>query len=437
MIALLAVASVTFAQDEPAPTPIAPGEQLSGTLADNTAFYSFQATANTAYVIDIASSDFEAAVTILDASGFPVTSSFSDEVVATLVFLAPESAEYQIEAGPFVGTATGDYTVRLSEGETIAPDTEVTGDISFGGAAATFEGPAGALISASFAVEGFDASYEIKDAEGNILTSGSSSFGGEPTVLEAVLPADGIYVMGVTYGFTDTYEGSYTISYSEIIPEPIEYDAPATVSIDGPNRAYYAFGGNAGDVIHITADSGSTDEAPGVDVDLEVAGPDGNDIFTDRSDGIGFDPAITRVILPEDGFYLIKVVPEDESDTAPSGDITLTVETAELITLDDGPVSITLGDEDRFEQDFVRFTGAPGASYMLTITPDRPTVSFTATLDNDRFILNAGVTVVDGDQASVVFTLPEDAEAGLVTLSLRQSAFQNTTTYEVSVEPMN
>ncbi|PJF20396.1 MAG: hypothetical protein CUN56_16385, partial [Phototrophicales bacterium] len=135
-----------------------------------------------------------------------------------------------------------------------------------------------------------------------------------------------------------------------------------------------------GDVIHIVANSAADS---GVDVDLVLVGVDGEDLYSDNSDGIGNNPAITRIMLPADGLYLLKVVPSS-SNTA-TGSVNVVVETAELLNLDDGSLTLTLGDADRFEQDYVRFSGEPGASYTLTVTPERNIVSYNISIGDGLF----------------------------------------------------
>lgn len=439
LIAVLALSlSVAAVQAQDAdPIPIAVGEEASGTLADSTQQYVISLAAGDVIIVDVFSDAFEAAPEILDSENRSLVFAFGNEQRSSVVMTAPADGDYFISVGAFMGATTGDYTVRVRAAEPIMPDTPIEGEIPNAPTAYVLEGAAGTLVSASLRGEGYDAQLVLLDSNNERLSSELQGFS-DPAVLEFVLPEDGQYVLVNELWFTGLAEGTFTISYSEIIPDPIEVDTPTTVSMQGTARQYYALGGNAGDVVHFTADSGTTEEVEGIDVDLIVTGPSGEDIFQDRSDGIGFDPAITRVILPEDGFYLIKLVPNDETDESQSGDVTLLVETAELITLDDGPVQVTLGDEDRFEQDFVRFTGEPGASYRLTVVGDRATISFTVNIGEGLFNSIIG-NVSNGDRLVLDFTLPEgDVEAGsLIDVSLRQSAFQNTTSYEISVEPLN
>lgn len=439
IVAALLALSVASVQAQEAPIPIAPGEEASGTLADSTQQYVMSLTAGQVVAVQIFSEDFEPAASIDNAEGREVVFDFGNETTSAVVMIAPADGDYFINVGEFMGATTGAYTVEVQDaaGE-LAPDTPTAGNMDYVPQAYVINGAAGTLVSATLNAEGYDAELRLVDASNEELAQ-DSQFGSDPAVVEFVLPADGQYVLvSDLYFAADAFQGTFEIAYSAIIPNPIEYDASAVVSMAGTARQYYAFGGNAGDVIHIVADSGATAEEDGsIDVDLAVTGPEGFDVFTDRSDGIGFDPAITRVRLPADGFYLIKIIPNDESDEAQAGDVTLSVETAELITVDDGPVSVTLGDADRFEQDFVRFTGEPGQAYRLTVVGDRPTISFNVTVGEGLFS-SINTTVSNGDQIVFDFTLPEDIEAGsIVDISLRQSAFQNPTTYEISLEPLN
>ena len=435
-VAIIAIFTLTLtltaAAQEDA-TPIVVGDEVSGTLADSVDKYAIDLVAGDVIVIDLYSTDFEPAVSVEDASGFGVESAFGSDTRSSLVFIAPEDGTYLLVAGEFMGETNGAYTMRVRASQPLEADTEATGDMDNGPVAFTFTGTAGALLSVSYTANDYDGEVYLYDLAGETLASKTEFSSSEPAVMEYVLPEDGTYVLEAGIWFAEEVAfGTYAISYSEIIPNPIEVDSPVTVAMAGTARQYYAFGGNTGQVLHITADSGTTEDVDGYDVDLVVTGPDGTDVFTDSSDGPFDDPAITRVILPEDGFYLIKMIPNDESDESQAGDVVLSVETAELLTFDEGPVTVEVG--STFEQDVVRFTGEPGAQYRLTVTSERPIVSFTVSIGQSLFSSRT-LTVSNGDQAILDFTMPEDSEAGLVDVSIRQSSFQDPTNFTLSLEP--
>ena len=413
---------------------IAAGGTAEGQLSESTDEYILSATAGQVFEIDLFSEDFEPAVSVDDADGFEVAFDFGNETSSSVVFVAPADGDYTINVGEFMGETTGAYSLRVREGGTITAGSEVAGAVENGPEAFAFEGTAGTLIAATLAVEGFEAELELLDTNGDYLDS-EVIFSTEPAVIEYLLPEDGLYVLsaGIWFG-SDTTEGTFTLNLTEITPAPISYDAALPVEMMGTERQYLAFQAAAGDVIHIVADSGTTEDAEGLDVNLTLTAPNGEDIVSDSSDGVGFDPAITRIIIPEDGFYLIKVIPNDESDESQSGTVDVSVETAELLSLDGGPVSITLGDADRFEQDYVRFTGEPGQTYVLDVASQRDVVSFNISI-GDGLFSSINTSVVNGNKVTLEFTLPEDSAGGQVDISLRQSSFQDTNTYDVTLTP--
>jgi hypothetical protein len=427
---LLMVAPLVSAQEDA--IPIAIGEEASGEISGTAATYVFSATAGQMLIVDVLSEDFEPIAEVNDASGSEVAFAFGGDTFASVVFTVPEDGEYFASAGEFMGEGTGAYTIRVREGQTIAFGDSVDAEINGGTDAYTFEGTTGTLAVIELTTTDMEFELELYDSAGTLLASDAVFSSGTQAIIEFLLPADDTYTIQVPLWFaTDVLSGPYTLSLNSITPESLTYDNGVTSEVTGIERNYFFFEGTTGDVIHVTADSGTTEEVEGIDVDFELVGPDGEIVATDNSDGPFSDPALTRILLPMDGLYLLKVIPNDD-DEAQYGSVDVLVETAELLTTDEGPVSLTLG--DRFEQDFIRFTGEPGASYTLTVTPERPIVSFNAAIGEGLFSTING-TVSNGNRLVLDFTVPEDTTAGLLNVSLRQSSFQDATTYEVNITP--
>lgn len=433
ILLILSVVSVfgVAAQDEEIP-PIGVGETISGEISNGVIQYNVTAAAGQLLVVDVVSVGFEPSIEVDSvATGREVAFTFGGETAADVYFVAPEAGEYTIKVQDFIDPVTGSYTLRVREGGTLAVGEEASGDIDNAPAPFKFTASAGSLIAARGVIEGLDGRVVISDLEGRELKYASTSYNSSEAVAEYLIPADGEYVVAAGIGvFSDSRVGTYTLSLTEIATTPIAYDTPLDVAIAGTDRAYLSFAATAGDLVHITANAGDT----GVDVDLVLVGVDGEDLYSDTSDGIGSNPAITRIMIPADGLYLLKVVPY--SGNTASGTVSVSVETAELLTLDAGAVTVTLGDDDRFEQDFIRFTGEPGMSYSLTVTPERNTVSYNISIGEGLFS-SINANILNGNSTVLNFTLPADAAAGLVEISLRQSSYQDTATYELTLTPAN
>jgi len=419
----------SLAQDEPAPIPIAIGEEASGEIDGAAVTYVFSATAGQTIIVDVLSEDFEPIAEVNDANGAELAFEFGGDTFASVVFTAPADGDYFFPAGEFMGEGSGAYTVRVREAGALEVGTPISGELNGGTDSYTFQGTAGTLTVLRIETSGVEAGLELIDSEGNQLASDTVFSSGTEAIIEFLLPADGQYRADIPLWFaTDVLTGAYTLTLNEIQPTAVEYDAANTVTVEGIDREYFSFAGTTGDVIHILADSGTTEEVEGIDTNLELVGPDGVIITTDNSDGPFADPAITRIILPMDGLYLIKLIPADDAPDQ-SGDVTLTVETAELLRAEDG-TTVSLG--ERWEQDFVYFEGAPGTTYTLTVTPDRGTVSYSINIGEGLFS-SISATIGNGDNLVFTFTVPEDAPAGITGISIRQSSFQNPAGYSISI----
>ena len=424
LVIAIALTTTVSAQDT-----IAVGETVQGEVTNGAATHTFSATAGEMVIITIVAEGFEPDLEVEDADGWEVGFTFGGDTFASLVFIAPEDGVYTILSQDFLDPVTGSYTLSLGAGSTIAAGETVEGTIDTASVGYAFSGTEGALVAVSVTTEGFDSNLTLMDGEGDSLKYDYTSDYSPNTAIEFLLPEDGMYAIAVELSsFSDTFTGTYTLGLSEITPTFVNIDLPATIDILGVERQYVAFKAGAGTVVHITADSGTTEDFTGPDTELALVGPDGEDMVSDTSDGPGQDPAITRIILPLDGFYLIKVIPEDD-DPSLVGTVDLLVETADMLRVDEVPIAMTLA--DRFEQDFVYFEAVEGSRYQLTVVPYRDVVSFTISLGEGLFGGGGYVNAIDVDRMVVEYTAEE---TGLQGISLRQSSWQDPTTYDIMLE---
>lgn len=429
ILMILLIGTIMVAVPVAAQDTVAVGETVSGEVSDGAVTYEFSATASELVVITIVAEGFEPDIEVNDADGWEVGFTFGGETFASLPFIAPEDGVYTILSQDFLDPVTGSYTLSLAAGDAITAGDTIEGTIDTATAAYAFTGTEGTLIAASLTTEGFDSNFTLISSEGYSLKYDYTSNYNPNTAIEFLLPEDGSYVIAVEVStFSDELTGTYTLGLNEITPTFVEIDTPTAVDIIGVERQYVAFKAGAGSVVHITADSGSTEDFDGPDTELELVGPDGEDLVSDSGDGPGYDPAITRIILPMDGFYLLKVIPEDD-DPELVGSVELLVETAELLRVDEGPINITL--LERFEQDFVYFDAVEGSRYRITVVPERNVVSFTVSMGDGLFGGGGYINAQDVDRLVVEFTAEETVLQGI---SLRQSTWQDITSYEITLE---
>jgi hypothetical protein len=407
---------------------IAVGETVTGEVTNGVVEAVFSAEAGEVVVVSILTDGWEPDLEINDADGWEVDFTFGGDNFAGLVFVAEEAGNYTILSQDFLDPVTGSYTLSLSAAGTIAAGEIVEGTIDVAPMAYTFQGKAGTLVAANVTTEGISGKLTLIDSTGDTLKYESTSDYSPNTAVEFLLPEDGIYVVAVELGsFTDSLTGTFSLGLSEITPTILAYDTPTPIEIVGVERQYVAFKAIEGNVVHISANSGSTEEVDGIDVEFSLVGPDGEEWVTDSSDGPGFDPAITRIILNE-GFYLLIIIPEDDEPDQ-TGSVDILVETTDLLLLDDGPVTITLG--DRFEQDFLRFNATEGVQYRITVVPNHIEADVSVNIGTDFWGGDSSFSGSDIDQMVVDFTAEETA---MVNVSVRENGWDSITDYTVSLE---
>jgi hypothetical protein len=170
----------------------------------------------------------------------------------------------------------------------------------------------------------------------------------------------------------DGQEKDFTLSIVPIMGTPISYDSTASgmFSIED-NANFFEFEGEKGDIINITTSSN-------LDLQLRLETLSGKEIASDDDGGLGLNPELYRVQLPEDGSYRIRVEqtlgvyfagPADEESAVP--DYELSLEQVDPITLDN-QLSIDLLTKKPAE--VLAFDAAAGESYTLEastfFTPD-------------------------------------------------------------------
>jgi hypothetical protein len=327
-----------------APGTISMGETIASTLTDGPNAHTFEGQAGQVVTIELDSVDFDAYLQLKDADESELAS--DDDGAGNLNalienFTLPTDGTYTIVVSSFDNTATGDYSLSLTDegGETppITPTAVPSGsDIAIGDtvsgnlsgndltASYTFEGEAGQIVTITATAEDFDAYLRLLDPDGDELTTDDDSAGSlNARISFYQLPSNGTYTI-VVESF-DSAGGSYNLSLSAAEIENIEYTQTVNgILSEAESTAGYRFTGQEGDVITILLQSSVFDTYLSL---TQADSEDSYPLMTDDDSGGGSDSRIGPFTLPETGDYIITVSSYDASVT---GAYTLTLDRAIL-----------------------------------------------------------------------------------------------------------
>lgn len=231
----------------------------------------------------------------------------------------------------------------------------------------TFTGSAGDAIDISLSSPDFDTYLFLFDSAGTELeTNDDGGEGLNSRLIGYELPADGEYTIRATsFGYRDSEAdriaiGDFTLSLNTIDLTTVELDSTTTATIDTATNSslYFSFSATDGDVIDIIVDSGST-----LDTRLFLLGPFGFQVAENDDAEGSVDPALFEQALTSTGDYLL-VIESENPNAVLSGELTVIIGTAELASLETGPVVVQL-DSERDTQVFT-FEGVAGE--VITVT---------------------------------------------------------------------
>ena len=341
--------SERVAPRQPRPGRITVGGDVSGRLTsgdaedeDGNTFdaYAFRANAGDRVAVLLEADDFDPLVRIgRMVGGSFVQSAQNDDgagkgLNSYLVFTAPQTGEYVIQAASVSSGAEGDYRLSLEQGppapatRPIAIGDEVSGRLdednaqSDSGAPADlyrFTGRAGQRVAIRLKADDFDSYLELFDANHNSLATDDDSGGELNARLTFVLPDDGDYLIEAR-GFSDA-TGSYDLKLEEVAPPPpptaisfgqtVQGDLKEGGATDDQGRLFdgYAFSGTEGQRVQAIMRSGDFDAL----LQIGKAGEEFEELASD-DDGLrqGTDARLTFT-LPEDGDYILRALPYSSS----------------------------------------------------------------------------------------------------------------------------
>ncbi|MCU0499850.1 MAG: PPC domain-containing protein [Anaerolineae bacterium] len=284
----------------------------------------------------------------------------------------------------------------------------------------TFEAEEGTFVVVGLESDDFDPFLTILDDSGDIVANDDDGGEGTNSMVRFVVPENGEYTAQVSSLFGGS--GDFTLSLDTGELATIAAGETVEVEFDGETDGFYfSYEGTQGETISI---SGVSDGS--IDTSLVLFGPDGFEIERDDDSGENTDPLITTAILPQDGMYLIQLVPY--AGPSAEGVVAVTVEAVELTSLDGGEPQ----EVDLFEtsEAFFAFTAEEGTTYRLTFTAGGDASVFNEiTVDGESVATNSFSGV---SQATFDFTV-EDSGAGLIRIT---GFFFDEETLEVSLTPV-
>lgn len=284
---------------------------------------------------------------------------------ADALLLTPTSAPMDdTEGGPDGAFKLIEYTQTV-EGS-LGPDSSA--------AFYTFRGQQGDTITISMKALTFNAYLTLIDSYGSEIAWDDDS-GGYPDALLGPyrLPQTGDYQIRAS-SYDSQPRGAFTLRLNKTNVENLTFGESAEITFTERDVAvYFAFDGTAGDVLNIVVNSDGK-----LDTRLRVRGAgDSYDLAADDDSGAGFDPEISRLIVPYDNQYIIAVEPYAPGMT---GTVRLNIEASQLASLDDGTQTLSLG--SKRPQEVVTFEGRTGEQVWITVVvtngrPDYLTIRIT------------------------------------------------------------
>jgi len=355
---------------------LAIGDAITGS-ADGDTLFEINLVQDQVITISLVSEVFDPKIEVLDASGALLAEDDDggEGLNSLLDFTAPAADVYSIVVTAFGGDPQGEFTLsimgdapatslddsRLSVGDSVVGEAEE--DVEF-----EIDLMEGQAIEISLTSSVFDTFIEVDAPSGITVAKDDDGGEGLNALLNFTAAEAGTHVIRVT-SFGGAAQGEFTLSIAEGVSDATSASAPetdltfgetVTVDPEGLTNVQLTFSAEEGTVVDISAVS-STDE----DGELVLFSPSGQELIRDDDGGEGFEPFIRRFELPESGIYTIQLEEFFGDSLFDPFDITLTE--SELLDLDAGPVSVTLGEE--VTVDVLTFSVVGGTTYEITIVP--------------------------------------------------------------------
>jgi hypothetical protein len=304
----------------------------------------------------------------------------------------------------------------------LKPGDSVQGTLSNSTDSYTFTATAGTFYVITLESEDFDTKVTVTDGAGG---EWSDDDGGDGTNsrLNFLAPAGGDFTISAG-GWTGDDTGTYVLTLTAAEISEIAYDAPSVIALAGSDAHLFTFMGNERDVVTITADSGGA-----MDTRLTLTDPSGVEIASDDDGGAGSDPAIVRMILPSMGAYLVELSPFADQEL--QGSLSLTVATTDLLSLDNGSITVSLGEE--FDYDVLRFTAEAGTAYNLTVEATGDSANVRLEIDDESGFAFTSIDLSNAIRGTLTFRA---SESGLTDIKIREGFITTDNEVIVTIKPV-
>lgn len=215
--------------------------------------------------------------------------------------------------------------------------------------------------------------------------------------------------------------GSAAITFAQLDGGELEFGEEVEVDADGEDEVEFTFEGEEDMVITFRA----TSEAD-QNITIQLLDPDGDEVAL--YDGFG-NPALTRILLEDDGEYTIVI---EESDGEELDDeIEAILEETELLNLNEGSQTVLLDDEIEF--DYMIFEAEEDVEYVMLVALDREQDSavFIDLAEEGEFFANKRISFAGMDEAAVLFEADDD---GVIRVELEFFGFDDEVEVTITIE---
>jgi len=176
----------------------------------------------------------------------------------------------------------------------------------------------------------------------------------------------------------------------------------------------FIYDGEEGDVITIIVEASDSE----TDTRLILLDEDGDEVATDDFSGSGLNPALVRIVLPEDGEYTILIEDWDELELDDSFEVTLYE--VDLLDLNDDAQTVEIGDEIQLERMILEVEEDETYFLFFRMSDVAESVVYVDLLFEDDFFAATRVSFTGTDTYAFAFVADDD---GVITLELAYSSF--------------
>jgi hypothetical protein len=335
-------------------------------------FYEFDGEAGQAVSILMESAAFDTYLLLRTASGDDVAQ--DDDSGGSLNALIgpvalPETTTYVIEATSLSRSSVGAFslTLRSVNIDTLSYGQRISGELSQAEPqqSIVFIAEAGDIISIEMSSDSFDTHLELvnRSLPNGRIENDDGGVGTNSRIGPLPIPEAGEYLIIARAHFGDvTSNLSYSLTLNKVEAIPLSLGETAETAITGSAARYFAFEGQAGQIIDILVNS---DEQ--LNTSIGLYDPTSYEV-NQSSTGVdgGLDPALMNVQLTQTGLYFAVVEPTTSRDQRTP--ITVTLLESRIGSLDDGSKTLLFSNNSNIH--LLKFAGSAGDRVHLRVSID-------------------------------------------------------------------